>query len=135
MARMFRILCGVLAVCGMLAAGFSAGSSAAGRRANRNARVVGYVQVDGAPAGIGVCAAPQGCVTADRVAAVGSDGHRVATVHLQDHRFTVRLVPGRYTLELLGDGKHVHGQVFERQKVRALAHHTAHIIFRFDFPY
>jgi hypothetical protein len=129
-------MCLLLGVCGALAAGFSADSDAAVRSANRTALVRGAVELCVKPCGVGgygYCNhGPQSCVTADRVAAVDADGRRVATVHLHDHRFKLDLVPGRYTLELLGDGKHVHGQVFQRQNVRAPADRTTYVYFRFD---
>jgi hypothetical protein len=46
----------------------------------------------------------------------------------------MRLAPGRYTIELLGDGKHVHRRVLQQRKVTARAHHTAIVSFFFAFP-
>jgi hypothetical protein len=135
MARTVRIMLVVLSVCGALAAVLSANSSAAVRPADRTALIRGAVELcisSCQVGGYGYCTRSQGCVTADRVAAMAGDGRLVATVHLHDHRFKLNLIPGRYTLELLGDGKHVHGQVFQRQKVRALADRTTHVYFRFQ---
>jgi hypothetical protein len=81
---------------------------------------------------MGYCTPSQGCVTADRVVAINADRRRVATVRLHHHRFDLKLVPGRYTLELLGDGKRVHGKLFERQTVRAVAHCSVYVHFFFD---
>lgn len=113
----------------------SAGSSAAARPAGHTALVRGDVELCISPlavGGFGTCTPSRGCVTADRVAAVNADRRRVATIRLHHHRFKLDLVPGRYTLELLGDGKRVHGQVFERHEIRAAAHHTIYVHFRFD---
>ncbi len=126
----------LLSVCAALAGGFTAGSSAAVRR---TALVRGYVQVCAADGcwveGLGYCDhGPQSCVTSDRVAAINASGRRVATVRLRHARFTLNLAPGRYTLEVLGDGKRVHGQVFQRLKLRVIAHRTTHVHFRFDVP-
>jgi hypothetical protein len=133
--RFACVLFVVLSVCGALAAGFSAGSSAAARPAGHTALVRGDVDLCISPCAVGafgICTPSQGCVTADRVAAVNSDRRRVATVRLHHDRFKLYLVSGRYTFELLGDGKRVHGQVLEHQEVRAAAHHTAYVHFRFD---
>jgi hypothetical protein len=46
----------------------------------------------------------------------------------------LHLVPGRYTLELLGDGKRVHGRVMQRKRVMAQANRTTHVIFSFIVP-
>jgi hypothetical protein len=73
-------------------------------------------------------------VTSDRVAAVNASGRRVATQRLHRGRFELRLVPGRYTIELLGDGKRVHGQVMQRKKVWARAHRTTTVSFLFAVP-
>ena len=128
----------LLVACGAIAAGFSAGSAAADGPAGRTALIKGYVRVCTAGChvqGFGICTPSQGCVTADRVAAVNADRRRVATVHLHDHRFKLALVPGRYTLELLGDGKWVHGEVMERKKARARGYRTTAVVFSFSPPY
>jgi hypothetical protein len=103
--------------------------------------VAGYVQVCGGPApggcaerAIRICEPAGGCVISDRVAAVNVVG-RVVTVQKLNHgRFRLRLTPGRYTIELLGDAKHVHGRVLQRRKVTARAHHTATVRFFFALP-
>ncbi len=122
-------------VCGALAAGLSAGSSEAALKASRSALVRGDVQVCGSPcwvSGVGYCTSSQGCVKADRVAAIDAEERRVATVRLHHARFKLDLVPGRYTLELLGDGRREHGHVMQRKTVRAPADRTTHVHFRFD---
>ncbi len=141
MARRAWIVSIVLAALGALAAGLTVGASAAARPARRTAVVSGYVELCGGPAPghcwkgkIGFCEAPTGCVTSDRVAAVNASGRRVATQKLHHARFKLHLVPGRYTIELLGDGKRVHGQVMQRKKVRARAHRTTTVRFLFSVP-
>ena len=115
------------------------GSAAAPRR--HTAVVSGYVQLCGGPppgrcwkGEIGFCQAPKGCVTSDRVAAVNAAGRRVATQKLHHGRFKLHLVPGRYTIELLGDGRRVHGQVMQRKKIWARAHHTTAVHFFYAVP-
>ena len=85
-------------------------------RAVRDAVISGYVQLCGGPAPgrcriarIGVCQSRRGCITSDRVAVFNARGRRVAVVRLRRARFRLRLVPGSYTLELLGDGRLAHG--------------------------
>ena len=141
MARIVRIVSVLTLAVGALAGVLSAGSSAAVRPARRTAIGAGYVQLCGGPApgrcwkgGIGFCDASQGCVTSDRVAAVNSAGRRVATQRLHRGRFQLRLVPGHYTFELLGDGKRVHGKVMQRKQAWARAHRTTHVRFFFAVP-
>jgi hypothetical protein len=43
-------------------------------------------------------------------------------------------VPGRFTIELLADGKRVRGQVMQRKKVWARAHRTTSVHFFFAVP-
>jgi hypothetical protein len=138
MARRVWIVSILLAALGVLGAGLSVGTSAAGTRARRTAVVSGYIQLCGGPAPgrcwngkIGFCEAPTGCVTSDRVAAVNASGRRVATEKLHHARFTLHLAPGRYTIELLADGTRLHGQVMQRKTVLARARRT--IIMRFFF--
>jgi hypothetical protein len=107
----------------------------------RNATVAGYVQVCGGPAPggcfietIGFCQAPEGCVSSDRVTAVGQAGRLVASQKLRSGRFRMRLAPGRYTIELVGDGKHVHGRVMQRKPVIAKSHRTTVVRFFFAVP-
>jgi hypothetical protein len=83
---------------------------------------------------VGFCQPPTGCVTTHRVAAVNAAGRRVATRRLRHGRFRLSLVPGHYTIELLGDGRNVHGQVMQRKKVWARAHRTTTVPFQFDVP-
>jgi hypothetical protein len=121
----------LLPVCG-LAGSLSAASSAAVHAAGHSALVRVDTELCISPCGVGgvgICTPSEGCIRADRVAAIDADRRRVATVRLQHHRFKLHLVPGRYTLELLGDGKHVHGQVMQEQKVRATAQRTTYVHF------
>jgi hypothetical protein len=111
------------------------------RRPPPNAVVAGYVQVCGGPAPgrcriekFGLCTRPRGCMTSDRVAAIDSTGRRVAVTKLRRGRFRLVLKPGRYTIELFADGKHVRGRVLRRRHATARAHRTATIRFRFDVP-
>jgi hypothetical protein len=107
----------------------------------RNATVAGYVQVCGGPAPgrcfietIGFCQAPDGCVTSDRVTVVGQAGRLVASQKLHQARFRLRLAPGRYTIELVGDGKHIHGRVMQRKTVIARSHRATVVRFFFAVP-
>jgi len=107
----------------------------------RNATVAGYVQVCGGPAPgrcfietIGFCQAPEGCVTSNRVTAVGRAGRLVASQKLHHARFRMHLAPGRYTIELVGDGNHVHGRVMQRKTVIAKSHRTTVVRFFFAVP-
>jgi hypothetical protein len=129
----------LLVACGLMAA--APGVSLAARSARRTAVVSGYVGWCGGPApgrcqrgNVGFCQAPQGCVTTHRVAAVNWNGRRVAVQRLRHGRFSLRLPPGRYTLELLGDGRTVRGRVMERKKVTARAHRTTYVRFVFNVP-
>ncbi len=131
----------LLVVCSALIGGLGVGSSVAARRLAGTATVTGYVRLCGGPAPgrcyieeVGFCQPPQGCVTSDRVAAIDARGRRVATQRLHHARFTLHLAPGRYTIELLGDGRRVHGRVMQRRKVRAEAHRTAVVRFFFAIP-
>jgi len=58
----------------------------------------------------------------------------MATRKLHNARFTLHIAPGRYTIELLGDGKHVHGKVMQSKKITAQAHRTTVVHFVFDVP-
>jgi hypothetical protein len=117
------------------------GISLAARPARRTAVVSGYVEWCGGPAPgrcqkgkVGFCQAPRGCVTTHRVAAVNWSGRRVAVQRLRHGRFSLRLPPGRYTVELLGDGPRVRGRVMERRKITARAHRTTYVRFLFNVP-
>jgi hypothetical protein len=83
---------------------------------------------------IGFCQAPEGCVSSDRVTAVGQAGRVVASQKLHHARFRMQLAPGRYTIELVGDGKHVHGRVMQRKTVIAKSHQTTVVSFFFAVP-
>ena len=129
-----------LALAGGLSAGLQPASSSAARP-RRTATVAGYVQYCGGPApgrcykgNVGFCQPPQGCVTTHRVAAFDVRGRRVATVRLYRGRFKLHLIPGRYALQLLGDGKKVHGQVMQTKKITARAHRTTAVHFMFAVP-
>jgi hypothetical protein len=141
MARVLRILSLLALTAGALAGGLLFSGSAAARPARRTATVAGYVQLCGGPAPgrcwkgkVGYCEAPRGCVTTRRVAALDASGRRVATQRLRHGRFSLRLLPGHYTIELLGDGRRVHGKVMQSKKVWARAHRTAHVRFLFAVP-
>jgi hypothetical protein len=141
MARTVWIVCILLGALGSWAVGLTAGAPAATQRTGRTAVVAGYVQLCGGPAPgrcwkgeIGFCQPPNGCVTSDRVAVINASGGRVATRKLRHGRFTLRLVPGHFTIELLGDGKRVHGQVLQRKKIWAQAHRTTNVRFFFAVP-
>ena len=130
----------VLAIGALMVALGGAASSAA-RRPSRNATVSGYVQLCGGPAPgrcwkgkAGFCQQPQGCVTTSRVAVIDVRGRRVATQRLHRARFRFHLVPGHYTVELLGDGKRVHGRVMQTKKITARAHRTTVVRFLFAVP-
>jgi hypothetical protein len=95
---------------------------------SRSAIITGYVRLCGGPAPgrcfiatFGVCQAPVGCVTTDRVAVLNPDGRQVTAQRLHHARFHLRVRPGRYTVELIGDGKRVHHQVMQRRHLSVLA--------------
>lgn len=130
----------MLLAVGLFAAGLGA-SGATARPVRRTAVVSGYVQLCGGPSPgrcwkgkIGFCEAPRGCVTSHRVAAIDVSGRRVATERLRHGRFKLRLIPGRYTIELLGDGRRVRGQVMQQKRVWARAHRTTRVRFLFSVP-
>src|SRR5262249_429534 len=112
-ARATRAVIG-LVVCGLgVAALLAQAATGAARLAvhspTREAVVTGYVRLCGGPAPggcrietLGDCQPGKGCVTTDRVAAINASGKRVAVQRLRHARFHMRLVPGRYTIELLG---------------------------------
>jgi hypothetical protein len=107
----------------------------------RNAVVSGYVQRCGGPAPgrcfvstLTVCQTPKRCVRTDRVEVLDARGRRVAVTNLKHARFSFRLTPGDYTIELLGDGEHIHGRVLQRRHVTARAHRVATVRFRFAVP-
>jgi hypothetical protein len=125
----------------LVSVAITVGSVALGKAPARNATVAGYVQVCGGPAPgrcfietIGFCQVPEGCVTSDRVTAVGRTGRLVGSQKLHHARFRIHLAPGRYTLELVGDGKHIHGRVMQRKTVFARSHRTTVVKFFFAVP-
>ena len=129
-----------LALTGGITAGLQPASSSAAR-VRRTATVAGYVQWCGGPAPgrchkgkIGFCQPPRGCVTTYAVAAVDARGRRVATQRLHRGRFRLHLVPGRYTIELLGHGPRVNQQVMQSKKITAMAHRTTAVHFMFAVP-
>ena len=144
-ARPARAAIGLI-VCGLgVAALFAQAATGTARLAahspSRVAVVTGYVRVCGGPAPggcrietFGDCQPGKGCVTTDRVAAINASGERVAVQRLHHARFYMRLAPGRYTIELLGDGKLVHGRVMQHKKVVARAHRTVVVQFFFAVP-
>ena len=66
--------------------------------------------------------------------AVGQAGRSVASQKLHRARFRMHLAPGRYTIELVGDGKHVHGRVMQRKAVIAKSLQTTVVRFFFAVP-
>lgn len=115
--------------------------SATAARVRRTATVAGYVQWCGGPAPgrchkgkVGFCQPPRGCVTTHAVAAVDARGRRVATQKLHRGRFKLYLVPGHYTIELLGHGKRVREQVMQSKTITARADRTTAVHFMFAVP-
>jgi hypothetical protein len=107
----------------------------------RNATITGYVRLCGGPApgrcwkgSIGSCSPGQGCVTTDRIAVIDDTGATVARARLRHGRFTVRVPAGRYRVELLSDGRHVHGRIVATRAVTAVGGQTATVKFQFDVP-
>ena len=107
----------------------------------RDATVTGYIRLCGGPAPgrcyietFTSCQPQQGCITTDRIAVIDNTGQRVATRKLHHARFHLRLLPGQYTIELLGDGKHAHGRVMQSKKITARAHRTAKVVFFYAIP-
>jgi hypothetical protein len=73
-------------------------------------------------------------MTSDRIAVIDKAGRRVVVRKLRHARFRLSLSPGRYTIELLGDGKQIHGHVMRRKKVMAQADRTTNVAFTFVTP-
>ena len=126
---------------GLLAPPATAGPRLPLHSSSRNAVLSGYVRVCGGPAPggcrietFGICQPPKGCATTRRVAAINAKGRRVAVQRLRHARFRMVLAPGRYALELLGDGKQVHGRVMQRTTVTARAGRTVVVPFVFAVP-
>jgi hypothetical protein len=106
---------------------------------DRTATVAGYIRLCGGPAPghcfievFGSCA--PACMRADRIAVTDSSGRVVARQKLRRARFRLLLAPGRYTIELLGDGKHIHGRVLQTRRVTARAHRRVDVVFFFAIP-
>jgi hypothetical protein len=82
---------------------------------------------------IGICPTSSGpCFTSDSIVIIGDDGRQTARQKLRRARFRLTVIPGDYTVELLGGGKRVHDRVIRRQKIRARAHHTVVVAFVFE---
>jgi hypothetical protein len=62
---------------------------------------------------------------------VGLSGFQISPRHA---RFRLNVSPGDHTIELLADGKHVHGQVPQTKHVQARAGHTSAVVFLFNVP-
>jgi hypothetical protein len=73
-------------------------------------------------------------MTSDRIAVLDQAGRRVAVRTLRHARFSLSLGPGPYTIELLGNGKQIHGHVMRRKQVTALAGRTTTVAFTFAIP-
>ena len=73
-------------------------------------------------------------MTSDRIAVIDKSGRRVAVRQLRHARFRLSLSPGRYTVQLLGDGKRIHGHVMRRKKVTATASSPTNVAFIFAIP-
>jgi hypothetical protein len=132
---------GALGVAAMLAPTAISTARTSARPASRDAIVSGYVRVCGGPAPggcrietFGICQPPRGCVTSHRVAAINAKDRQVAVQRLHQARFRMALAPGRYTIELIGGGKQVHGRVMQHRKVTARAHRTVVVRFLFAVP-
>jgi hypothetical protein len=74
-----------------------------------------------------------GCVHADSVR-ISGNGSSSETVRLKRGRFKVTVSPGRYSVQLLGDGKRVHGRVLQRKTVVVEKYATAHVVFTIVVP-
>jgi hypothetical protein len=139
--RSIRVATVLIATVVVVSAANAVRSVAAAHTPRRNATVSGYVQVCGGPAParcfvetIGSCQASQGCLTSDRIIAVSEAGRPVVTQRLHHARFRLHLAPGRYTIELVGDGKDVHGRVMQRKTAIAKSHRTTLVRFFFAVP-
>jgi hypothetical protein len=73
-------------------------------------------------------------MTSDRVLILDTQGRRVAEQKLVHARFYMRLRPGVYTAELIGDGKRVHGRVMRTRTFSVRAHHTTVVGFSIAIP-
>jgi hypothetical protein len=77
-----------------------------------------------------ICQVPGTCATPTEVVVVDPHRRRVATQGLRHARFSLRVPPGIYTVELHSN----HGRVLEHQPVRARAQQTATVTFTFVVP-
>jgi hypothetical protein len=110
-------------------------------RLARPATIRGRVELCGGPAPGrcrvetgGVCTPSSGCSTTDRVAVVEAGGPRVVTVRLHRARFSVEVPAGGYKLELLADGRRVHGKVVQVRRAKARAGRTTSVVFLIAIP-
>jgi hypothetical protein len=109
----------------------------------RPATFTGYERLCGGPAPgrcwitqrYGVCDGQAPCVMTDRVQVLNAAGAVVATARLHRGRFAVTVPkPGRYTLELLGDGRRRHGVVMSKINAIARAGRASHVVFTIAVP-
>jgi hypothetical protein len=105
------------------------------------ATLAGHVRLCGGPEpggcwvqSIRYCRSGEGCLTSRQVAVIDVNGQRVALAKLHHARFRVKLVPGRYTVQLLGDGPHVHDRVMQTRNVFVAAGQTTEGDFLFAIP-
>ena len=73
-------------------------------------------------------------MSSDRIAVIDRAGRRVMVRKLHHARFRLSLSPGRYTIELLGNGKQIHGRVMRSKKITATADRTKTVVFSFAAP-
>jgi hypothetical protein len=117
--------------------------AALAKRLPRPATFAGYERLCGGPAPgrcwitqqYGVCVAHAGCTTTDRVEVLDAAGAVVGTARLHRGRFTLTVPkPGRYTLELLGDGGRKHGVVMGVIHAIARGGRTSQVVFTIAVP-
>ncbi len=107
-----------------------------------NATVSGFVRLCRGPAlarrclvdTIRMCRPPNGCMTPDRIALLDTAGRRVAVRKLHHARFRLSVGPGRYTIELLGNSKRIHGHFVRSKRITATADWTIAVVFTFSIP-
>jgi hypothetical protein len=116
---------------------------AASSRRARTARISGSIRLCGGPAPgrcfastVGGCTPGEGCATSDRVVAIDAAGRQAAAQRLRrgNGRFSLHVAPGRYVVELLADGKHVHGRLMQARGATVRAGKTTRVVFSFDVP-
>jgi hypothetical protein len=68
--------------------------------------------------------------------AIDAAGRQMAAQRLRmgDGRFSLHVVPGRYVVELLADGKHVHDRLMQARGATARPGKTTRVVFSFDVP-